>query len=71
MHQGFFYRRLELLGFTRSTFVSHICSTDSIPWVDHSREEGSLDYDGRLVRLQVIKQTVIQLLTVNILVNPT
>jgi hypothetical protein len=42
---------LELLGFTRSTFVSHICSTDSIPWVHHSREEGSLDYDGRLVRL--------------------
>jgi hypothetical protein len=29
------------------------CSTDSIPWVHHSREEGSLDYDGRLVRLQV------------------
>jgi hypothetical protein len=26
---------------------------DSIPWVHHSREEGSLDYDGRLVRLQV------------------
>jgi hypothetical protein len=26
---------------------------DSIPWVHHSREDGSLDYDGRLVRLQV------------------
>jgi hypothetical protein len=26
---------------------------DSIPWVHHSWEEGSLDYDGRLVRLQV------------------
>jgi hypothetical protein len=26
---------------------------DSIPWVHHSREEGSIDYDGRLVRLQV------------------
>jgi hypothetical protein len=47
---------LELLGFTRSTFASHICSMDSIPWVHHSREEGSLDYDGRLVRLQVINE---------------
>jgi hypothetical protein len=50
------YRRLKLLGFTRSTFASHICSTDLIPWVHHSREEGSLDYDGRLVRLQVINK---------------
>jgi hypothetical protein len=33
--------------------VAH-CSTDSIPWVRHSREEGSLDYDGRLARLQVL-----------------
>jgi hypothetical protein len=41
------------LGFTRSTLASHICSTDSIPWVHHLREEGSLDYDRRLVRLQV------------------
>jgi hypothetical protein len=41
------------LGFTRSSLASHICSTDSIPWVHHSREEGSLDYDRRLVRLQV------------------
>jgi hypothetical protein len=41
------------LDFNRSTLASHICSTDSIPWVHHSREEGSLDYDGRLVRLQV------------------
>jgi hypothetical protein len=41
------------LGFNRSTLASHICSTDSIPWVHHSREEGSLDYDGRLLRLQV------------------
>jgi hypothetical protein len=45
--------RLKFLGFTRSTLSSHICSTDSIPWVHHSREEGSLDYDGRLVLLQV------------------
>jgi hypothetical protein len=48
-----FYRKLKLLGFTSLSFASHICSTDSIPWVHHSREEGSLDYDGRLVRLQV------------------
>jgi hypothetical protein len=41
---------LKLLGFIRLSFASHICSTDSIPWVHHSREEGSLDYDGRLVR---------------------
>jgi hypothetical protein len=27
-----------------------------IPWVHHSREEGSLDYDERLVRLQVINE---------------
>jgi hypothetical protein len=26
---------------------------DSIPWVHHLREEGSLDYEGRLVGLQV------------------
>jgi hypothetical protein len=26
---------------------------DSIPWVHHSRLEGSLEYDWRLVRLQV------------------
>jgi hypothetical protein len=26
---------------------------DSIPWVHHSKEEGSLDYDGGFVRLQV------------------
>jgi hypothetical protein len=41
------------LGFNRSTLALHICSTDSIPRVHHLREEGSLDYDGRLVRLQV------------------
>jgi hypothetical protein len=45
--------RSKFLGFIWSTLASHICSTDSIPWVHHSREEGSLDYDGRLVRLQV------------------
>jgi hypothetical protein len=40
--------------FTRlNPCVAH-CSTDLIPWVHHSREEGSLDYDGRLVRLQVL-----------------
>jgi hypothetical protein len=27
-----------------------------IPWVHHSREEGSLDYDGRLVRLRVTNE---------------
>jgi hypothetical protein len=32
--------------------VAH-CSTDSIPWVHHSREEGSLDYDGGFVHLQI------------------
>jgi hypothetical protein len=32
--------------------IAH-CSTDSIPWVHHSREEGSLDYDGGFVRLQI------------------
>jgi hypothetical protein len=26
---------------------------DSKPWVQHSSEEGSLDYDGRLARMQV------------------
>jgi hypothetical protein len=50
---GFTSWRSKFLGFTRSTLASHICSTDSIPWVHHSREEGSLDYDGRLVHLQV------------------
>jgi hypothetical protein len=51
-----FYRRLELHGFIRLSFASHICSTDSMPWVHHSREEGSLDYDGRLVRLRVTNE---------------
>jgi hypothetical protein len=32
--------------------VAH-CSTDSIPWVDHSKEEGSLDYDGGFLLLQI------------------
>jgi hypothetical protein len=41
------------LGITRSTLASHICSTDSVPWVHHSREEGSLDNDRRFVLLQV------------------
>jgi hypothetical protein len=50
---GFTSWRLMFLGLNRSTLASHICSTDSIPCVHHSREEGSLDYDGRLVRLQV------------------
>jgi hypothetical protein len=26
---------------------------DSVPWVHHSREEGSLDYDGGFVSLQI------------------
>jgi hypothetical protein len=39
--------------FTRlNPCVAH-CSTDLIPWVHHSREEGSLDYDGGFVRLQI------------------
>jgi hypothetical protein len=39
--------------FTRlNPCVAH-CSTDSIPWVHHSREEGSLDYDRGFVRLQI------------------
>jgi hypothetical protein len=39
--------------FTRlNPCVAH-CFTDSIPWVHHSREEGSLDYDGVFVRLQI------------------
>jgi hypothetical protein len=39
--------------FTRfNPCVAH-CSTDSIPWVHHSREEGSLDYDGGFVNLQI------------------
>jgi hypothetical protein len=39
--------------FTRfNPCVAH-CSTDSIPWVHHSREEGSLDYNGGFVRLQI------------------
>jgi hypothetical protein len=39
--------------FTRlNPCVAH-CSTDSIPWVQHSREEGSLDYDEGFVRLQI------------------
>jgi hypothetical protein len=50
---GFTSWRSKFLGFTRSTLASHICSTDSIPWVHHSREEGYLGYDGRHVRLQV------------------
>jgi hypothetical protein len=32
--------------------VAHY-STDSIPWVHHSREEGSLEYDGGFVHLQI------------------
>jgi hypothetical protein len=52
MHR-FHILKIEVSHFNRSTLASHICSTDSIPWVYHSREEGSLDYDGRLVRLQV------------------
>jgi hypothetical protein len=39
--------------FTRlNPCVAH-CSTSSIPWVHHSRNEGSLDYDGGFVRLQI------------------
>jgi hypothetical protein len=29
------------------------CSTDSIPWVHDSREQGSLDNDGGFVHLQI------------------
>jgi hypothetical protein len=38
--------------FTRLNPCVALCSTDSIPWVHHSREEGSLDYDEGFVRLQ-------------------
>jgi hypothetical protein len=39
--------------FTRlNPCIAH-CSTDSIPWVHHSREEGSLDYDRGFIRLQI------------------
>jgi hypothetical protein len=39
--------------FTRlNPCIAH-CSTDLIPWVHHTREEGSLDYDGGFVRLQI------------------
>jgi hypothetical protein len=39
--------------FTRlNPCVAH-CSTELIPWVNHSREEGSLNYDGGFVRLQI------------------
>jgi hypothetical protein len=39
--------------FTRlNPCVAH-CSIDSKPWVHHSREEESLDYDGGFVRLQI------------------
>jgi transposase InsO family protein len=39
--------------FTRlNPCIAH-CSTDLIPWVHHSREEGSIDYDGGFVRLQI------------------
>jgi hypothetical protein len=52
MHR-FHLLKIKVLGFIRYTLASHICSTDSIPWVHHSREEGSLDYDGGFVCLQV------------------
>jgi hypothetical protein len=39
--------------FTRlNPCIAH-CSTDTVPWVHHSREEGSLYYDGGFVRLQI------------------
>jgi hypothetical protein len=39
--------------FTRLNPYDAHCSMDSIPWVHHSREEGSLDYDGGFVLLQI------------------
>jgi hypothetical protein len=39
--------------FTRLNHCVAHCSTNSIPWVHHSREIGSLDYDGGFVRLQI------------------
>jgi hypothetical protein len=39
--------------FTRLNPCIAPCSTVSIPWVHHSREEGSLDYDEGFVRLQI------------------
>jgi hypothetical protein len=47
------FSRSKCFPLIRLDLALHICSTDSIPWVHHSREEGSLDYDERLVRLQV------------------
>jgi hypothetical protein len=39
--------------FTRlNPCIAH-CSTDSISWIHHSREEGSLNYDRGFVRLQI------------------
>jgi hypothetical protein len=52
MHR-FHLLKIKVLGFIRLILASHICSTNLIPWVHHSREEGSLDYDGGFVRLQV------------------
>jgi hypothetical protein len=56
-HKGFALEILMMIDsfpcFTRlNPCVAH-CSTDSIPWVHHSREEGSLDYDGGFVHLQI------------------
>jgi hypothetical protein len=48
----FHLSKIKVLGFIRLILASHICFTDSIPWV-HTREEGSLDYDGGFVCLQV------------------
>jgi hypothetical protein len=50
--QTWFFKR-SFLCLTRLNPCVARCSTDSIPWVHHSREEGSLDYDGGFVRLQI------------------
>jgi hypothetical protein len=46
------FSRSKCFPLIRLDLVLHIVS-DSLPWVHHSREEGSLDYDGRLVDFQV------------------
>ena len=46
-------QKKEFLCFTRLNPCVAYCSTDSIPWVHNSREEGSLDYDRGFVRQQI------------------
>jgi hypothetical protein len=45
--------KIKVPSFIRLILALHICSTDSIPWGSHLREEGSLDYDEGFVCLHV------------------